>query len=201
MLRRLAPRLGEHRRGEVDPGDPMTAGRELEAQKAGAAAGVERVERTAPREHEIEDAIPGGALGGRADAVAKAVVEPRRPPAPMGGDLLFDEISLARTHTTAPLRETDDRSQRFELFGIARDGVEKEMVGAHRDQFLEPLAHLLRRAVDARGVGAFRVVVDLGEPAVELGARDLGAFVHRHEHALRGREGRRIVVRLFPAPL
>ncbi|HEY3115520.1 MAG TPA: hypothetical protein VGK54_02145 [Chloroflexota bacterium] len=42
--RRLAPRLGDHRRREVDADDVMTAGRELEGEEAGAAAGVERVD-------------------------------------------------------------------------------------------------------------------------------------------------------------
>jgi hypothetical protein len=39
-LRRLAPRLRDHRGREVDAGDVMTAGRELEGEEAGAAAGV-----------------------------------------------------------------------------------------------------------------------------------------------------------------
>jgi len=96
----------------------MTAGRQLETEEPGAAAGVERIERLAPAEGEIEDAVPGSALGGGADAVAKAVVKARRPPAPMRCDLLLDEIRLARIHSTALLRETGDHSQRFELFGI-----------------------------------------------------------------------------------
>ena len=74
-LRRLAPRLGEHGRREVDAGDAMTAGRELEGEETGAAAGVERVERAAPPEDEIEDAVPGGALGRGADTVAEILVE------------------------------------------------------------------------------------------------------------------------------
>src|SRR6266496_3416422 len=69
-LRRLAPRLGDHRGREVDAGDVMAAGRELEGEEAGAAAGIERLERTSAPEDEVEDAVPGGALGGRADAVA-----------------------------------------------------------------------------------------------------------------------------------
>ena len=51
------------------------------------------------------------------------------------------------------------------------------MVGAHRDQLLELLANLFRGAVDAAGVGALGVVIDLGEPAMEFGARHLGPFV------------------------
>src|SRR5437667_666894 len=67
--RRLAPRLGEHRRGKVDAGHAMAAGRELKAQKPGAAASVERVERTPPRRHQANDAVPSGAFGRGADAV------------------------------------------------------------------------------------------------------------------------------------
>ena len=67
-------------------------GRQLKAQKARAAARIERVERAVSRQDEIEDAVPGGALGGGADAVAKAGVKPGRAPAPMGGDLRFDQI-------------------------------------------------------------------------------------------------------------
>src|SRR3989442_14567848 len=37
-FRRLAPRLGEHRGREVDAGNVMTAGRELEGEEAGAGA-------------------------------------------------------------------------------------------------------------------------------------------------------------------
>jgi len=71
----------------------MTAGRELEGEEAGAAARIERVEYASASEDEIEDAVPGGALGGRADAVAKVVVEAWRPPIPMGRDLLLDDVS------------------------------------------------------------------------------------------------------------
>src|SRR5262249_12410253 len=59
------------------------------------------------------------------------------------------------------LGETGDRRQCFELLDMARDRVEQQMVGAHRNQFLEPLAHLLGGAVDTRGVGALGVVVNL----------------------------------------
>src|SRR5207302_926390 len=53
----------------------MTAGHELEGQEAGAAAGVERVERRSAGEDEVEDTVPGGTLGGGADAVAEVLVE------------------------------------------------------------------------------------------------------------------------------
>src|SRR5207247_6401567 len=92
-LRRLAPRLGDPRGREVDAGDVMAAGRELEGEEAGAAAGIERLERTSAHEDEVEDAVPGGALGGRADAVAEVLVEVRRPPLPVGGDLSLDDVS------------------------------------------------------------------------------------------------------------
>jgi hypothetical protein len=93
--RRLAPRLGDHRGREVHAGDAMAPGRQLEAEKAGAAAGIERIELAAPRQDEIEDAVPGSALRGSADAVAEVLVEVRCPPIPVGGDLLLDRVCLA----------------------------------------------------------------------------------------------------------
>jgi hypothetical protein len=92
-LRRLASRLGDHRGREVDADDVMTEGRQLEAEKPRAAAGVERVDAAAGGKDEIEDAVPGRALGGRADAVAEVLVEVRRPPIPVGGDLSLDDVS------------------------------------------------------------------------------------------------------------
>src|SRR2546422_6635993 len=71
----------------------MTASRELKGEEAGAAAGVERVGSASGGKDEIEDTIPGGALGGRADAVAEVLVEVRCPPIPVGGDLLLDDVS------------------------------------------------------------------------------------------------------------
>jgi len=73
----------------------VAAGRELEREEPGAAAGIERVERPAAGEDQIEDAVPRGALVARADAVAEVVVEGRRPPIPVGGDLLLDDVSQA----------------------------------------------------------------------------------------------------------
>src|SRR2546422_1952765 len=90
---RLAPRLGDHRRRDVAPDDVVPAARELEGEEPRAAARVERVERTSGGKDQIEDTIPGGALGGRADAVAKVLVEVRRPPIPGDGDLLLDDVS------------------------------------------------------------------------------------------------------------
>jgi hypothetical protein len=97
-LGRLAPRLGDHGGREVDAGDAMTTRRELEGEKAGAAANVERVERAPVREDESEDAIPRGPLGRRADAVAEILVEARGPTIPVGGDLLLDGVSQAAAH-------------------------------------------------------------------------------------------------------
>src|SRR5439155_24410129 len=91
----LAPRLGDHGRREVDAGDAMAPAGELEGEKAGAAPGVERVEPAAGRKNEIEDAIPRGALGRRADAVAEVFVESGRPPVPVRGDLLLDDVRWA----------------------------------------------------------------------------------------------------------
>src|SRR5256885_14797146 len=75
---RFAPGFGDHRGREIDAGDEMAARRELEDEKAGAAADVERVELAAGGNHEVEDAIPRGALGRRADAVAEICVESGR---------------------------------------------------------------------------------------------------------------------------
>src|SRR6266436_5711988 len=52
LLRRLAPRFGQHRGGDIDADDPMTASRQLKAQETGAATGVERIERVPPVEDE-----------------------------------------------------------------------------------------------------------------------------------------------------
>ncbi len=57
------------------------------------------MEDASAREDEIEDAVPGGPLGGRADAVAKVVVEAWRPPIPMGRDLLLDDVRSVGRHT------------------------------------------------------------------------------------------------------
>ena len=92
LRRRLLARPGHHRRGEIDAGHAVPARRQFERQKPGAAADIERVERAAPgtrRDHEIENAVPGGALGGAADAVAEILVEMRRAPVPMRRDLLL----------------------------------------------------------------------------------------------------------------
>ena len=72
----------------------MAAGRKLEAQKPGAAARVEHIEPAPPSQNEIENAVPRGTLRGRADAMSEILVEMRRPPAPVGGDLLFHRIGL-----------------------------------------------------------------------------------------------------------
>ena len=63
---------------------------------------------------EIEDPVPGGALGGRANAVAEVLVELRRSPFPVGRDLLLDlvvsvgghamSLSLARVRAALRLR-------------------------------------------------------------------------------------------------
>src|SRR6202047_5209125 len=135
----------------------MTASRQLKAEETGAATGVKRIERRAPLEDESQDAVPRGTLGGGADAVAKGVVESWRPAAPMGSDLLLDDVSLSRIHAASLLCQADHRGQRFQLLGVVGDGIEKEVVGPHADKFIEPLAHLFRRTVDTRGIGSFGV--------------------------------------------
>ena len=73
------------------------------------------------------------------------------------------------------LFEAGEFRHRLQLLSVAGDRVEQQMVRAGGHQILEPLAHLLGRAVDARGVRAGRIVVDLGEPALELATRHGGS--------------------------
>jgi hypothetical protein len=103
-LLRLAARRVEHRRRQIDPGHPMTARRQFEAQKAGAAADIERLQPAMPAVHQSHDPVPGGTLGGGGDAVAEILVEMRRAPIPMGGDLLLDRIGMRRRrHHLSPV--------------------------------------------------------------------------------------------------
>ena len=90
----LALGASDHRRREVDAGHAVPARRELQTEKTGAGAHVERVQCALRPQDEPEDAIPRRVLGRRADAVAEILVEMRRPPVPMGGDLLFDRIGM-----------------------------------------------------------------------------------------------------------
>ena len=83
----LGPR--DHRRGKIDAGNPVPAGSEFDAEEPGAAAEIERIEHAPARQDQAEDAVPRGALGRGADAVAEILVEMRRPPIPMRGDLLL----------------------------------------------------------------------------------------------------------------
>src|SRR5262249_35839601 len=99
LRRRLAPRFGDHRGREVDAGHLVPSPDELEAQEAGAAADVERVERTTAGEDEVQDAIPGGAFGGRADAVTEVLVESRSAAVPVRRDLLLDGIDHRRLYS------------------------------------------------------------------------------------------------------
>src|SRR5437870_9448322 len=128
----LAPRLGDHRGREVDTDDVMPTGRELEAEESGAATGVERLELAAAGQHQIEDAIPRGALGRRADAVAEVLVEVRRPPVPVGGDLLLDVHGIfSMTSIWAPS-------------GASRKQTRRPLVGVSSSRMRTPLAR--RRA-------------------------------------------------------
>src|SRR5438105_4152562 len=49
-----------------------------------------------------EGSVPGGALGGGADAVPEIGVEAGRPPVPMRRDLLFDLVGLLRRMHAVP---------------------------------------------------------------------------------------------------
>jgi hypothetical protein len=72
----------------------MSAGCQFEAKKAGATADIERVECAGCQEDQIEDTVPGGALGRGADAMTDILVEMRCPPVPMSRDQLFDRVGL-----------------------------------------------------------------------------------------------------------
>jgi hypothetical protein len=76
----------------------MPAAGQFEAQKPGAAADIERIQGAAPADHQVEDAVPRGALGGGADAVPEIGIEPGRSPAPMRRNLLFDRILINGWH-------------------------------------------------------------------------------------------------------
>ena len=47
------------------------------------------------------------------------------------------------------LFEAGELRHRLQLLSVAGDRVQEQVIGAGRHQFLEPLAHLLGRAVDA----------------------------------------------------
>src|SRR5258708_8961650 len=97
-LRRLRLGQREHLRSKVDAGDTVAARRQFEAQKPGAAADIERVESGPSGQGEVEDAVPGGALGLGADAMPEIRVEMRRAPTPMRGDLLLDYGGRGHLH-------------------------------------------------------------------------------------------------------
>src|SRR5690348_9445525 len=71
------------------------------------------------------------------------------------------------------------------------------MVRAGSDERFELLAHLLGCAVDTRRIGPLRAAINDGEPAVHLGARNVGALVHGEKHALRDGKRRWIAAELF----
>src|SRR3954470_21820782 len=68
------------------------------------------------------------------------------------------------------------------------------MIRADGDQLFDTFAHLLRRAMNAASICLCRVVVNLGEPTVQLGPRALRTLVYVYEHAFRDR----IVGRIAP---
>ena len=121
----------------------MTASRELEGEKAGAAAGVERVERASAGQNKLEDAVPGRALRWSADAVAEVLIEVRRPSIPMGRDLSPDEVGLAaclaRAHLPASQIDEPVGKRRREIVApatvvqVAYEGIRKIR--------LEPVTH------------------------------------------------------------
>ena len=98
LRRRLLARPRDHRGSEVEAGHAVAARRQFQREEPGAASDIERVERKAGRDHEIEDAVPGGAFGGAADAMAEILVEMCGAAVPMGGDLLFDGIGGEGAH-------------------------------------------------------------------------------------------------------
>ena len=89
---RFLLRQGQHRRREIDAGDAVTARRQFQRQKPGAAADIERLKAVAAAYRQREHAVPRRALFVAADAMAEIRVEIGRPPAPMRGDILLDDI-------------------------------------------------------------------------------------------------------------
>src|SRR5262245_15421349 len=104
LRRRLLPRLGEHLRREIDAGHAVPARRQFEAQEPGAAADIERIEGAASADYQIEDAVPGGALGLGADAVPEIIVEPGGAPVPMRRDLLLHLVGLRHDRRLTSIR-------------------------------------------------------------------------------------------------
>src|SRR5580658_4609106 len=88
--------------------------------------------------------------------------------------------------------ESGEFSHGLKLLGITRNRIEQQMIGTGRDQFLEAFGHMFRGAVDAGCIGSGGIVVDLGEPAIEFGARHGGPLIDRHEHSFRDRKSSRI---------
>src|ERR1051326_3418068 len=82
--------------------------------------------------------------------------------------------------------------QGFGLLLVAAGRAEQQMGGAVRRPCFELLGNLLRRAVNAAGIDARRVLVDDGEPAQQFLARDIGPLMHTEKDALRDRESRRV---------
>ena len=112
----------------------MTTGRELEGEKPGAAADVERVERASVCEDEGEDAIPRGPLGRRADAVAEIFVEARGPTIPVGGDLLLDDVSQAAAHEDYTFSMTSICTPS----GASRKQTRRPLLGGSSSRILTP---------------------------------------------------------------
>jgi len=98
----LAPCLGQHGGREVDPCYAIPTCRELQSEEASSTARVERMQRPSPSEDEIENAIPGGALGRRANTVAEVLIEVGCPAVPMGRDPLLAVVSSFGGHTLLP---------------------------------------------------------------------------------------------------
>ena len=80
----------------------MPTRRELQSEEASSTARVERMQRPSPSEDEIENAIPGGALGRRANTVAEVLIEVGCPAVPMGRDPLLAVVSSFGGHTLLP---------------------------------------------------------------------------------------------------
>src|SRR5712692_4009685 len=95
LLLHLLACLLDHRARKIDPGDAVSALRQLKCQEAGSAAGVERVEGLPAGEQQVEHAVPGRPLAGSANAVAEVAVEAWCSPVPVGGDLALDRIGPA----------------------------------------------------------------------------------------------------------
>src|SRR5438477_7744798 len=88
----------------------------------------------------------------------------------------------------APLFQSGQLGERFDLLLVAAGRVQQQMIGALGGQRLELLGDLLGGAVNAAGIDPRRIFVDDRKPAQEFLARNIGPLMHAEKDTLRDRE-------------